>query len=357
MTWAAIVGKLTGTVDQHLVDRIAYLLAENRVLRGRVDERIRFTDAERIELAKAARPLGRSALAEIATIVTPDTLLRWHRRLVEKKIPTPRGKIGRPPTEDEIIELVLQFASGNPSWGYDRIAGALKELGHDLSDSTVGNILKQNAQPPAPERKKGTTWTDFIAAHKNVLVACDFFTKEVWTLTGLVNYYVLFFVHIASRKIYIAGFTANPNETWMKQIARNLTMADGGFLNGMKYLILDRDGKFALSFRALIESAGVEMLRLPPRSPNLNAFAERFVRSIKEECLDHLILFGEASLQRALDNYIEHYHHERPHQGKKNIILFPTSPVAEKSNSTRAGPVECKHRLGGLLKFYRRQAA
>jgi hypothetical protein len=235
----------------------------------------------------------------------------------------------------------------NPSCGYDRIAGALKELGHVVSDSTVGNILRENAEPPAPERRKGTSWADFIAAHKDVLVACDFFTKEVWTLTGLVNYYILFFIHIASRKVHIAGFTANPNETWMKQIARNLTMIDGGFLNGMKYLILDRDGKFALSFRTIIESAGVEVLRLPPRSSNLNAFAERLVGSIKEECLDQLILFGEASLQRALDHYVEHYHHERPHQGKENIILFPTEPTLEKSNPTRAGPVECRRRLGG----------
>jgi hypothetical protein len=176
-------------------------------------------------------------------------------------------------------------------------------------------------------------------------------------LTGLVNYYVLFFIHITSRKVYIAGFTPNPNESWMKQIARNVTMADGGFLNRMKYLILDRDGKFALSFRALIESAGIVLLRLPPRSPNLNAFAERFVRSIKEECLDHLVLFGEASLERALDIYIEHYHHERPHQGKDNVILFPTTPADSDSNPTRAGPVECKRRLGGLLKFYHRKAA
>lgn len=357
MTWAVIVGKMRGTVNQTVLDYNAYLLAENRVFRRQFDGRIRFTDTDRVELATAAKPFGRSALAEIVMIATPDTLLRWYRRLIENKIPTPRGKIGRPATEDEIVELVLQLARENPSWGYDRIAGALKELGHDISDFTVGNILRENNQPPAPERKKGTTWADFIAAHKDVLVSCDFLTKEVWTLAGVVNYCVLFFMHVASRKVYIAGFTTNPNETWMKQIARNLTMIDGGFLNGMKYLILDRDAKFALSFRAIIESAGVELLRLPPRSLNLNAFAERFVRSIKEECLDQLILFGEASLQRALDNYIDHHHHERPHQGKENVILFPTGPLEEKSNPTRAGPVQCKRRLGGLLKFHHRKAA
>src|SRR5579862_8333695 len=220
-----------------------------------------------------------------------------------------------------------------------------------------GNILRENHELPAPDRKKGKSWADFIAAHKDVLVGCDFFTKEVWTLGGLVTYYVLFFMHVATRKVYIAGFTKNPNEQWMKQIARNVTMNAVGFLDGMKYLICDRDGKFAPSFRNLIESAGIEILRLPPRSPNLNAFAERFVRSIKEECLDPLILFGEASLQRALDQYIQHYHHERPHQGKENVILFPNSEADNNSNPSRAGPVLCNRRLGGLLKFYYRKAA
>jgi putative transposase len=257
--------------------------------------------------------------------------------------------------DDVIVDLVLRLARENRSWGYDRIVGALKKLGHAISDTTVGNILRKHGEPPAPERKKGTTWAEFIAIHKDVLVGCDFFTKEVWSLFGPVTYYVLFFIHITSRKVHIAGFTPNPNETWMKQIARNVTMAEGGFLNGMKYLILDRDGKFAPSFRAMIESVGVEVLRLPPRAPDLNAFSERFVRSIKEECLDHLILFGEASLQRALDHFIEHYHHERPHQGKENVILFPTGAASD-SNPARAGPVICNERLGGLLKFYHRKA-
>ena len=143
------------------------------------------------------------------------------------------------------------------------------------------DTLRENNQPPAPQRGKGKSWADFIAAHKDVLVGCDFFTKEVWTLNGLVTYYVLFFMHIASRKVYIAGFTRNPNEQWMKQIARNVTMAPWtssgqagiGFLDGMKYLIIDRDGKFAPSFRAMIQSTGVEILALPPRSPNLNDYA------------------------------------------------------------------------------------
>jgi putative transposase len=356
--WAAVVGKITGTVDQHLLHQNAYLLTENRVLHSRIDEKLRFTDTEQIALANAAKPIGRCLLADIATLVTPDTLLRWHRRLVEKTQPAKADAPGpgRPPTEEAVVELVLRLARENPSWGYDRLAGGLKELGHAISDTTAGNILKEHAQPPAPERKKGTTWAQFVATHKDVLCACDFFTKEVWTTRGLVTYYVLFFMHVASRKVHVAGMTANPNESWMKQIARNLTMAGEGFLDGMKYLVLDRDSKFAESFRAILKSAGTEPLRLPPRSPNLNAFAERFVRSIKEECLDHLILFGEASLHRAVDQFVEHYHHERPHQGKDNVILFPTTPIDSDSNPSRAGPILCNRRLGGLLKFYYRKA-
>jgi putative transposase len=355
--WASIVGKITGGVDQHLLDRNEYLLAENRIMRAKLGKRVRLTDTQRIELAKAAKPIGRALLADIATPATPDTLLRWHRKLVDNKTSQAResAKIGRPKTEQAIVDLVLEFAAENPTWGYDRIAGALMELGHEISDTTVGNILRENGITPAPQRKNSKSWADFIAAHKDVLVACDFFTKEVWTLTGLVTYHVLFFIHIASRKVHIAGFTKNPDENWMKGIAQKL-VAPGGFLTGMKHLILDRDGKFAPSFRSIIEGAGLELTRLPPRSPNLNAFAERFVRSIKEECLDQLILFGEPSLQRALDNFIEHYHHERPHQGKENVILFKIPDSADAS-PPRAGPVDCKQRLGGLLKFYHRKAA
>jgi hypothetical protein len=236
----------------------------------------------------------------------------------------------------------------------DRLAKSPKRGANPISDTTVGNILKEHGLSPAPQRKQCTTWKDFIAAHKDVLIACDFLTKEIWTLHGIVTYYVLFFIHVGSRKVHVAGITPNPNKQWMQQIARNVTMTDDGFANGMKYLILDRDSKFTEQFRETFKSSGTEPLRLPPRSPNLNAYAERFVRSVKEECLDHLILFGEASLNRALENYVAHHQHERPHQGMENKLLFPISPSDPKP---RDGPVECRQRLGGLLKFYYRDAA
>jgi len=179
----------------------------------------------------------------------------------------------------------------------------------------------------------------------DVLVATDFFTAEVWTLSGLVTYYVLFFVHLGSRKVYVAGVTPHPTAPWMMQMARNVTMEAWGFLSPGQYLIHDRDGKYCPAFQQLIDAAGVKRVPLPPRSPNLNAYAERWVRSVKEECLSRLMLFGEASLHHAICEYVAHYHHERNHQGKGNVLLLPPSRQAR----AYASPIACQERLGGLL--------
>ena len=221
-----------------------------------------------------------------------------------------------------------------------------------MSDQTVGNVLERHGLPPGPERKKTTTWKEFIRTHLDVLAATDFFTTEVWTRAGLVTYYVLFFIHVASRRVHIAGLTPYPNTAWMGQIARNTTMADSGFLSPGEYLLHDRDSKFTEAFDETLKAAGVKAVKLPAQSPNLNAHAERFVLSVKTECLSRVILFGEASLRRALSQFLEHYHGERPHQGKGNRILFPE----EAANAARAGQVKCRERLGGLLRFYYRQA-
>jgi putative transposase len=181
----------------------------------------------------------------------------------------------------------------------------------------------------------------------------DFFTTEVLTLKGLTTYYVLFFIHLETRRVQLAGFTPYPDQEWMEQQARNMTMEEWGCLRGCRYLLHDRDAKFCQSFRELIKRGSVNPLRLPARSPNLNAYAERWVRSVKEECLSRLILFGESSLRRALQQYIVHYHEERNHQGKNNRILFPLWPEARRN----IGAVRCRERLGGLLKYYEREAA
>ena len=187
------------------------------------------------------------------------------------------------------------MAKENPDWGYDRIQGALANLGHTISDQTVGNILKAHGIEPAPERKRQTSWKTFLKAHWDVLGAIDFTTIEVWTTGGLVTFYLLFVMELKTRCVHFAGCTTNPDATWMKQIARNLTDAEDGFLHGKRYLLMDRDGKFCPAFREILKVDGVEPVLLPPKSPNLNAHLERFHRSIKEQCLSKMIFFLEGS--------------------------------------------------------------
>jgi transposase InsO family protein len=355
MDWKHLLAYITGTVDQELLLRNEYLVTENRILRNQITGRVRLTDGERKTLAEIGHQLGKQALEEMANIVKPDTILGWHRRLVAQKFDgsKQRQAPGRPPTDQGLEALVVRMARENRSWGYDRIVGALANLGYTISDQTVGNILKRHGIPPAPERKSTTTWKEFIQTHLDVLVATDFFTAEVWTLGGLVTYYVLFFLHLGSRKIHVAGVTPYPNAAWMMQMARNVTMAEWGFLAPGQYLIHDRDGKYCPAFQQLIDAAGVTRVPLPPRSPNLNAYAERWVRSVKEECLSRLILCGEASLRHVLTQYVVHFHHERNHQGKGNVLLFPTV----RQGLAQQGPMQCRERLGGLLKCYTRDAA
>jgi putative transposase len=261
---------------------------------------LHLTDADRATLGEIGHRLGREALEEVATAAKPDTILGWYRRLVARKFDGSKSRRspGRPRVDHEIEALVVRMAKENPSWGYDRIVGALANLGYTVSDQTVGNILRRNGISPAPERKHTTTWKDFIRAHMDVLAGTDFLTVEVLTLRGLVTYYVLFFIHLESRRVGVAGITPHPNEAWMMQIARNVTMEEWGFLENCRYLIHDRDTKFTDSFRTLIKSSHVEPLKLPARSPNLNAHAERWVKSVKDECLSKLIIFGGASLRQ-----------------------------------------------------------
>jgi transposase InsO family protein len=241
------------------------------------------------------------------------------------------------------------MARENSGWGYDRIVGALANLGHHVSDQTVGNILLRHGIAPAPKRSQITTWKDFLAAHMNVLAGCDFFTVEVLTWRGLVTYYVLFFLHLESRRVNVAGITRHPDQDWMEQIGRSATLDKWGYLHPCRYVLHDRDTKFCASFRSTLATGGVKTIPLPAKSPNLNAFAERWVRSVKQECLSKLILFGGGPLARVLSEYGRHYHHERNHQGKDNKLLFP-------ERNPKGRSIECYQRLGGLLKYYRRAA-
>jgi putative transposase len=345
---------LAGWVNRRQLDVIAYLQEENRVLKERLaGRRLRFTDAERRRLARKAQALGRKGLNELQTLVTPDTLLRWYRdRVAFKWNYSHRRGPGRPRVMKTIVALILRMALENRSWGYTRIQGALANLGHQVGRGTIANILRENGIEPAPERDKHTAWSTFLQAHWECLAATDFFTVEVCTIKGLVTHYVLFFIDVASRAVKIAGITPHPDNRWMTQIARNLTDPDDGFLRGKRYLILDRDTKYSDAFGSVLIRDGIHVVRLPPKSPNLNAFAERFVRSIKEECLSRMIFFGQASLQHAIRQFMMHYHTERNHQGLGNRLLQPDSATPLLHHR-----IQRRQRLGGMLNYYHRAAA
>jgi putative transposase len=355
MDWKTLLAYVTGSVDEQLLLRNEYLVVENGILRNQMTGRLQLSDAERTTLAEIGKKLGKQALEEIAKVAKPDTILGWHRQLVAQKFDgsEQRKAVGRPRVGKALEDLVVQMAKENRGWGYDRIAGALAELGYDISDQTVGNILKRRGLPTAPDRKKTTTWKEFIRTHMAVLWATDFFSTEVWTLGGLVTFYVLFFIKLDTREVHLAGVTAHPNEAWMMQVARNATMEEWGFLEPGQYLIHDRDTKYGAAFKQILDAASVKRVSLPPRSPWLNAFAERWVKSVKDEALSRVILFGEGSLRHVLGEYVVHYHAERCHQGLGNVMPFPASASA----NDREGPIACRERLGGLLKYYHRKAA
>ncbi len=345
---------LCGWVHRHQLIVIEFLQTENRLLKDRLrGKRIRFTDAERVLLARKAKAVGRKALLELETIVSPDTLLRWHRRLIAEKWNfVHRRAPGRPGIMQKISGLIMRMAQDNPGWGYTRIQGALANLGHRVGRGTVANVLKRSGIEPSPERSKRTTWSTFLKAHWKVLAASDFLTVEVWTGRGLVTHYLLLVISLVDRVVQIAGITTRPDEAWMLQVARNLVDEEAGVLHAKRYLIIDRDTKYSDQFRRLIRDNGTKVIRLPPMSPNLNAYAERFVRSIKLECLNRMIFIGEASLRRAVAEYVAHYHGERNHQGLNNRLIRRAQTVAAKD-----GVVHRRPRLGGMLNFYYRGAA
>ena len=344
---------IAGWMNQHQQHVIEYLVEENRVLREQIgNRRMRFSDNQRCRLAAKAKKLGRKLLAQLATIVTPETLLAWHRKLIAQKYDGSKFRTpGRPRTMAEIAALVVRMAEENRGWGYRRIQGALANLGQCVAHNTIANILKRHGIEPAPERRRKTTWKEFLRHHWEQIVASDFFTVEIWTRNGLQRLVVLFFMELSTRRVEIGGIASTANGLWMAQIARNLTDGVDGFFQGKRYLIHDRDPLYTTEFLSMLAEAGIESVKLPPRAPNLNAYAERFVRTIKESCLERMIFFGEDALHEAVKQFVAHYHLERNHQGLGNRLIVPIAAIDTN------GSIERRQRMGGLLNYYFREAA
>ena len=341
---------MSGDVNQHLLSQNELLRAQLEELQAHQSGRIKFSLFFKRRVARLAGTLSLEALAEGCVIIKPSTVMRWHRALIARKFDGSkhRNYPGRPRIGSEVEALIVEMAENN-QWGAKRIQGALLNLGHCVAHQTVLNVLKRNGLHPSPHRRQDDSWAKFLKTHQAVTVATDFLTQEVLTLKGYVTFCILFFIRLDSRQVKVAGMSQHPNEQWMLQMARNLTDREESFLADTSFLICDRDAKYSHQFRRLIKQQGIRTIRLPPHSPNLNAFAERWVKSIKEECLNHLILLGEGSLRRAVGEYVEFYNSERPHQGLDNKLISQNDTQESKNTA-----IKVKTRLGGLLNFYYR---
>lgn len=347
-----LLAMLAGWLNRQQADIIDYLTEENKILREKLGpKRILLNDNQRRRLAILGKKLGRKTLGQFCTAFSPDTILRWHRKLVAQKYDGSknRSKYGRPKVSDEIKQLILDMADDCKHFGCKRIAGYLKYLGYQVSPSTVSRVLKEHGISPCPKRPRRTTWRQFIKSHWESLAATDFFTVEVYTPAGLTRYMVLFVIDYATRKVEISGIIPQADGQWMKQIARQLSDPFTGFLKGKRYLIHDRDPLFTQAFSEILEAGGIKTVKISPKSPNMNPFAERFVRSIKHECLNKMLIFDENHLRYLVSTYCDYYHHRRPHQGLGNSMIAPLPQVPK-------GKIILERQLGGLLKSYRRAA-
>jgi putative transposase len=320
---------------------IAVLRHQVEVLRRQVS-RLDLEPADRAVLALLSRLLPRTRWS--AFMVTPATILRWHRELVRRRWTYP--KLGRPPLDDEIRTVILGLATENPRWGYLRIVGELRHLGIRVSASTVQRVLRRADLDPAP-RRNSPNWSTFLRSQAHGVLACDFFTVETLWLRRL---YVFFFIELGSRRVHLAGITTSPNGAWVTQQARNLTMTTD--VAATRFLIRDRDTKFTRAFDDVFCSEGIRVIRTPVRAPRANAFAERFVRTVRHECLDWTLIHGHRHLRTVLDEFVEHYNRHRPHRGLDLSAPEPDSRVPSTTGTVIRRPL-----LGGLVNEYERRAA
>jgi transposase InsO family protein len=348
-----IVRKVLGLVgcgptpDADAVE-IAVLRHQLAVLRRQV-ARPRYAPSDRMVLAALARLLPRERWP--AFLVTPSTLLRWHRELVARRWTYGRIGQGCRGLDPQVVDLVVRLARENPRWGYVRIVGECRTLGVRVSATSVRRILRRHRIGPAP-RRGGPTWTQFLRAQAGGLLGCDFFTVET---VGLTRLYVLFVVEVDRRRVHLAGITAHPTGAWVAQQARNLLMDLEGGMDRFRYLVRDRDTKFTTAFDAVFAAAGVETVRIPPRAPRANAYAERWVRTVRNECLDWTLIWNDRQLHRVLTEYLQHYNTARPHRSLDLDVPTP-APLDNVTTLPTLGRVERVDVLGGLIHQYRRAA-
>ena len=340
--WLVLLGRSSASKNAELL----VLRHEVAVLR-RTKPKPRLDWADRAVLAALIRHLPRRLRAH--RLVTPGTVLRWHRRLVRKKWTYP-NRTGRPPVSTEIAALIERLATENRSWGYQRIQGEMLKLGHRVGASTIRQILKALRIPPAPKRHTDTTWRQFLRTQAATMLAVDFF--HVDCAVSLQRLYCFFVIEVGSRYVHILGVTTNPDGPWTTQQIRNLLMDLGDRAADFRFLIRDRAGQFTVSFDAVLASAGIEAVKIPPRSPRANAFAERFVLTARTEVTDRMLIVGERHLRTVLAEYEAHYNRRRPHRSRQLRPPWPDHPVADLSQQQiRRRPV-----LGGLLNEYERVA-
>jgi putative transposase len=314
--------------------------------------RPRLQPKDRALLAALSRLLPRPRWSIF--VVTPETLLRWHRRMVRRHWTYPALPRGRPPIPDSVQTLIVRLATENPRWGYQRIRGELLHLGCRVSGSSIARVLRANGLQPAPCRAAGsTTWRSFLRRQAAGIVACDFLTVDTVFLQRL---YVLFFIQLHNRRVHLAGVTVNPTGAWVAQQARNLTVALEEEATAVRFLIRDRDSKFTRAFDDLWHGLGAEVIRTPIQAPNANAVAERWVGTVRRECLDHLLIAGRRQLLRVLHSYLRHYNRHRPHRGLGLSAPEPSECCEQADPSAAARQLHRHDVLGGLIHEYERAA-
>jgi putative transposase len=359
--YTALLLVIARSTDRELARQVSYLKSENQILRSRLPERLILTQREKSRLVRFAKNLGSAALNQLATIAHPGTIRRWIREAASRKSALQNRKTGRPRTAAQIEKLILKLAAEN-GWGYCRILGELRKLGvRSITRNTVKAILKRNGYETGPKRGPGT-WDEFIKRHAKTLWQCDFFSKRIISKSGFRDVFVLVFLHVESRKVFITPATYKPDQAWMIQQAEAFSQYTKDEDLACKTLMLDNDGKYSQPFLDALKSSGIKTKRTAIRSPNTVAFVERIIQTIQQEVLDHFIIFGRSHMDVLCTQFRDHYHLERPHQGLDNELIEkpPTKgckKIIEQPDTIRLSDIRCHERLGGLLKSYSRKVA